>query len=1231
MRQNQDFRNFYEIIKKIGDGLGTVYRAKKKDSDEERAIKVIDKKLINLDNYYFKSLIKNMNISKGEKKENENIVKFYEYFDTKDEFAIVMELCDENLLIFLSKRTEKIPPKEINDILIQLNNIFKIIAKNKIVLINLILEKILLKYDSKENNVYKVKLKLSNWSSLFKLKEIISLGKYKYRIRFIAPEILKGDKPNEKTDLWSLGVIIYVLAFKEYPYTGENEEVLLNKIENNGQNNFKKTGNSNLDNLIQKLLVEKPSQRLGWEEYFNHSFFKRDFSEIYEIVRKIDGEGNGDIYEAKVKNSGELVAIKKFDKNKKINEFIQQNIREPTEEEMKSYNDNFYREMKNMKLIEGKNAKNENAIKVYEYFDNKDEFIIVMELCDCNLLNVFIERKEFFNTEQIYNLLTQLNNNFKIMANDKIISRELNLNNILLKFKNEEKTKYIAKIKLTKNSCLFNELTTIELFRKPKFMAPEILKGENCKENSDLWSLGVIIYVLLFKKYPYNSNNEITILKEIEQNQQNNFQKADNKNLDDLIRKLLVEDPSKRITWKEYFKHPFFYRDESKSKIKILNEDFRKYYTLSLKKGNGTFGVVYSAIKNNTKEKRAIKIFDKELIRNSIRNEQFREPTEEEMKTYTNGLINEIENMITVQSQTTEIENKNTAKFYECFDTKNEFAIVMELCDISLTDFIAKKDDKFNVGEIKEILIQLNNSFKIMVQNRLVHRDLKLQNILVKYEDNNYVTFKLTDYGLSKKLLTISKRFSSLAGTSIYMAPEILKSQKYNDECDLWSLGVIIYILCFKVYPYKGGSDIEILKQIKELKKSLNKTGNDDLDNLISRLLIEEPKERITWKEYFNHPFFTNSIKPISILNKVTNEENKKLDTKKDNNYILIKIKIGEKNINKDIYFLEKDNNEHSHLNIFNDSNCKLYINNEKTNFKKYFNPTIAGEYQIKIIFTCTIDNCSYMFNQCKNIIDLDLSNFYSSNVIDMNHMFSECFNLKNINLSNFNTENVTNMSYLFNNCYEIKELDFPQSFNTQNVKNFSYMFHNCQNISQINFSSYFKTNNSTSMRTMFGKCYKLQKLDLQNFDTKEVKDMSYMFEQCINLEEILFSSSFKTNQTTYMNYMFSECNSLKKLDLSSFSAENAKFMSYMFNNCKQMTNIDLSKCKINKDTNMIYMFNDCTNLRELNISSFIISDTNKIDDMFENMKNIQKIIVNRQSKGILQNKFMKIQNKFSI
>ena len=65
MRQNQDFRNFYEIIKKIGDGLGTVYCAKKKDSDEERAIKVIDKKLINLDDYYFKSLIKNMNISKG--------------------------------------------------------------------------------------------------------------------------------------------------------------------------------------------------------------------------------------------------------------------------------------------------------------------------------------------------------------------------------------------------------------------------------------------------------------------------------------------------------------------------------------------------------------------------------------------------------------------------------------------------------------------------------------------------------------------------------------------------------------------------------------------------------------------------------------------------------------------------------------------------------------------------------------------------------------------------------------------------------------------------------------------------------------------------------------------------------------------------------------------------------------------------------------------------------------
>ena len=126
---------------------------------------------------------------------------------------------------------------------------------------------------------------------------------------------------------------------------------------------------------------------------------------------------------------------------------------------------------------------------------------------------------------------------------------------------------------------------------------------------------------------------------------------------------------------------------------------------------------------------------------------------------------------------------------------------------------------------------------------------------------------KLADYGLSKHLLSLTKKFSTQIGTLNMMAPEILEGKQYDEKCDLWSLGIIIYILYFHKYPYNGINESDILNQINNLNhKILKKTGNVHLDNLILKLLTINPKERITWKAYFNHPFFkNNSIKVVLI------------------------------------------------------------------------------------------------------------------------------------------------------------------------------------------------------------------------------------------------------------------------------------------------------------------------------------------------------------------------------
>ena len=202
---------------------------------------------------------------------------------------------------------------------------------------------------------------------------------------------------------------------------------------------------------------------------------------------------------------------------------------------------------------------------------------------------------------------------------------------------------------------------------------------------------------------------------------------------------------------------------------------------------------------------------------------------------------------------------ENSVQIYDYFDKEKEFVIVMELCDDTLFKELCKTKNGFNPKQIKEILLQLNNVFKIMNKNKIVHRDIKLHNILVKYLDKEKRKFKilLSDYGVSNQINSMTKKYSTHAGTQIIMAPEILSGNDYNNKCDLWSLGINIYQLYTKKPPYTGQYDNQILNQINKLgQKVLNAIKDEKLKDLLSKLLVKNPEERMSWKEYFEHDFF---------------------------------------------------------------------------------------------------------------------------------------------------------------------------------------------------------------------------------------------------------------------------------------------------------------------------------------------------------------------------------------
>ena len=531
-----------------------------------------------------------------------------------------------------------------------------------------------------------------------------------------------------------------------------------------------------------------------------------------------------------------------------------------------------------------------------------------------------------------------------------------------------------------------------------------------------------------------------------------------------------------------------------------------------------------------------------------------------------------------------------------------------------------------------------------MAEKNIVHRDLSLKNILLKYENDEKTkyTVKLCDYGITKQLINITRGFTkNQLGTVDFIAPEITKNKTYKLNSDLWSLGVIIYILYFMKKPFSSERKQGILNQVNQitftpnLRNNLKETGDSDFNELVLGLLNKDPNERLTWDKYFNHPFFTKR--------------------NKSPNQILIKIKIYKKDISKKIYFLDKENyiqnyidknfdDYNKELKDLNNDKIEVYINGQiKTEkFNKYFIPDKEGEYEIKLIFKYKIKDCSFMFRNCENIIKLDLSSFDSSDVNNMHYMFGKCHNLKEVDLNNLITDNVTDMSYMFNRCFSLEKMIFPPSFNTKNVSKMNFMFISCQELSEIKFSDNFKTSNVKTMRGLFKKCFKLKNLDLRNFTTENLVNMGYMFDECTNLEQILINKEFKTTLVKNMIYLFHKCKNLKEINngninenlkginLSTFNTENVEFLDYMFSECSQLKNLDLSSFKVKESVNMTYMFNNCSSLEKLNIPYFkITNNSENLNNMFKNLANIQEIKVNNECIDAFRESFKDIKEKF--
>jgi len=255
-------------------------------------------------------------------------------------------------------------------------------------------------------------------------------------------------------------------------------------------------------------------------------------------------------------------------------------------------------------------------------------------------------------------------------------------------------------------------------------------------------------------------------------------------------------------------------------------------YELKKELGRGAFSVVELAVNKKTKEKVAIKVIDRANVG----------------KDYEKNLLMEMEIL-------QRVHHPNIIQLHEMIEEDNKIYFAMELVTGGeLFDRIVEKGS-YSEEDAKVLVRKIVSAIEYLHDMNIAHRDLKPENLLVKsIADDTEV--KIADFGLSK-IIDEQKMMQTACGTPGYVAPEVLNAEGYDKEVDLWSIGVITYILLCGFPPFYAETVPEVFEQIlkaeydypEEYWGEISAEGKD----FINHLLVVDPKDRLTAKQALKH------------------------------------------------------------------------------------------------------------------------------------------------------------------------------------------------------------------------------------------------------------------------------------------------------------------------------------------------------------------------------------------
>ncbi|CAM0947340.1 unnamed protein product [Alopecurus aequalis] len=265
--------------------------------------------------------------------------------------------------------------------------------------------------------------------------------------------------------------------------------------------------------------------------------------------------------------------------------------------------------------------------------------------------------------------------------------------------------------------------------------------------------------------------------------------------------------------------------------------DFEARYEVGRLLGHGQFGYTFAATERQSGDRVAVKRIDKSKMNRPVAVEDVKR---------------EVKILKALKG------HENIVNFYNAFEDDSYVYIVMELCEGGelLDRILAKKNSRYSEKDAAVVVRQMLKVAAECHLRGLVHRDMKPENFLFKSTKDDS-PLKATDFGLSD-FIKPGKKFRDIVGSAYYVAPEVLK-RRSGPESDVWSIGVITYILLCGRRPFWDKTEDGIFKEVLRNKPDFRKRPwpgiSTSAKDFVKKLLVKNPRARLTAAQALSHPW----------------------------------------------------------------------------------------------------------------------------------------------------------------------------------------------------------------------------------------------------------------------------------------------------------------------------------------------------------------------------------------